>query len=106
MSQAFLTYTELPRMKLWQGAVSRLLSADEQKKFVPEFLVDELVKADIAARFEAYSKAIASRVLNPNEARAKENMAPYDGGNEFVNPNIQPAADAKPPTQTKPRLAA
>src|SRR3954449_12463941 len=39
MSQAFLTYTELPRMKLWQGAVSRLLSAEEQEKFVPEFLV-------------------------------------------------------------------
>jgi HK97 family phage portal protein len=108
MSQAFLTYTELPRMKLWQGAVSRLLTAEEQAKFVPEFLVDELVKADIAARFEAYSKAIASRVLNPNEARAKENLAPYDGGNEFANPNIQTAADApKPPVQpAKPRIVA
>lgn len=108
MSQAFLTYTMLPRMRLWQGAVSRLLSADEQAKFVPEFLVDELVKADIAARFEAYSKAIASRVFNPNECRAMENKAPYDGGNEFVNPNIQSApADAKPPVQpAKPRAVA
>jgi phage portal protein BeeE len=63
MAQAFLTFTILPRMRLWAGAVSRLMPADEQEKFVPEFLVDELVKAEIAARFEAYAKAITNRPM-------------------------------------------
>ena len=40
---------------------------------------------------------IASRVWNPNECREWLNMLPYEGGNEFVNPNTlkdgQPAPD-------------
>ena len=31
---------------------------------------------------------MASRVLNPNEGRSWLDLAPYDGGNEFANPNI------------------
>jgi len=107
MSQTFLAFTILPRMKLWQGAVARLLSVDEQAQYYAEFMIDELVKADIAARFAAYSQAIASRILNPNEARAKENMAPYDGGDEFANPNITPNAPvvpAMPVARQKPRV--
>ena len=88
MAQAFLTFTLLPRLKLWTGAVSRLLSAEEQAQFVPEFVVDALVQAEIAARFAAYSQAIASRILNPNEVRAMENRAPYAGGEKFENPNV------------------
>jgi HK97 family phage portal protein len=114
MAQAFLTFTVLPRMKLWQGAVSRLMSAEEQEKFIPEFMVDELVKAEIAARFEAYAKAITNGILNPNEVRAMENRAPYDGGNEFrlpMNTEAPGAAPAvvpsKPPAQqAKPRVVA
>ena len=86
MAQAFLTFTLLPRMKLWQGAVMRLLSADDQNNIVPEFLADALVTAEIAARFEAYSKAITNGFLNPNEVRAMENRPPYEGGNEFRVP--------------------
>jgi HK97 family phage portal protein len=113
MSQTFLSFTILPRIKLWQGAVSRLLSADEQAKYYPEFMVDELVKADIAARFAAYAQAIQARILNPNEVRAKENMAPYVGGDEFANPNITPSAPNAPnvapvpiilPARPKPRV--
>jgi len=110
MAQSFLSFTILPRLKLWQGAVSRLLPADEQEKYVPEFLVDELVKAEIAARFEAYAKAITNGVLNPNEARAMENRPPYAGGEQFRVPmNTEtpgsPAA-ANPRAQAKPRIAA
>jgi phage portal protein BeeE len=98
MAQHFLTFGILPRAKAWQGAIAKLLTAKERKELYPEFNVDELVKADIAARFEAYSKAIAARILNPNEVRAKENLPAYKGGDEFLNPNIEPtqAPAAKP----------
>lgn len=109
-AQSYLTFTLLPRMKLWQGAVFRLLSEDDQAKYFPEFLVDELVKAEIAARFEAYAKAITNGILNPNEVRAMENRAPYDGGDEFrvpMNTETPGATVPKPSAQqAKPRLAA
>ena len=109
MAQSFLSFTILPRIKLWQGAVARLLSEEDQARFVPEFLVDELVKAEIAARFEAYAKAITNGILNPNEVRALENRPPYEGGDEFrVAMNTEPpGATQKPPApQAKPRIAA
>ncbi len=106
MAQAFLTFGILPRLKMWQGAINRLLSPEEQRTHFAEFTVDELVKADISARFEAYSKAISARILNPNEARAKENLPPYQGGEEFLNPNIEPAGATAPAPRAKPRAVA
>ena len=108
MAQGFLTFTLLPRIKLWQGAISRLLTEEEQQTYYPEFLVDDLVKADIEKRFAAYSQAIASRIFNPNEVRAMENRPPYDGGDEFANPNITPNAPAAPAASVppKPRVVA
>jgi HK97 family phage portal protein len=118
MSQNFLTFGLLPRMKVWQGALSRLLSEEERKTLSPEFLVDELVRAEIAARFEAYAKAISNGILNPNEVRAMENRPPYEGGDEFRVPmNTEaPGQDStrrqvgdesvKPTPQAKPRIVA
>ena len=40
---------------------------------------------------ELYGKAIAARILNPNEVRALENRAPYAGGEKFENPNTTTA---------------
>ncbi len=105
MAQSFLTFGILPRLKLWQGAIARLLTPEEQKDYYAEFIVDELVKADIAARFEAYSKAIAARILNPNEVREMENRAPYSGGDTYENPNTT-AAPASPGSGSKPKVAA
>lgn len=104
-SQAYLTFKLIPRAKLWEGALTRLLGEEEQAALYVEFDTNSLVRADIAARFEAYAKAIAARVLNPNEARAKENMPPYEGGDEFINPNIQPAA-VEPAPRLKPKVVA
>jgi HK97 family phage portal protein len=89
MGQQFVTYTLAPWLKRIEGeARLKLLSEAERKAgmFV-EFLVDDLVKADLPKRMDAYGKAISARILSPNEARAAENRAPYDGGDVFANPN-------------------
>lgn len=100
MSQSFLTFCVLPWLKLWQGAISRLLSTEEQATYFAEFLVDDLVKADIAARFTAYAQAVQSRIILPNEIRAMENRAPIPGGDEFPS-----AAASIPiePVQQRPK---
>ena len=87
MAQSFMTFTLLPRLRLWAGAVSRLMSAEEQEEFFPEFIVDAVAMAELSARFAAYASAISSRILNPNEVRAMENRPPYVGGERFENPN-------------------
>lgn len=104
MSQNFLTFTVMPWTKLWQGAISRLLTTDEQATYFPEFLVDDLVKADIAARFTAYAQAVQSRIILPNEIRAMENRAPIAGGDEFPPATNIPIEPAQP--RPKPRAVA
>jgi HK97 family phage portal protein len=89
MDRAFLTYSLLPWLEQWQGAIQRtMFTREERSRYFAEFLVDDFNRADTAKRWDAYSKAIAARVLNPNEVRARENLPPYVGGDEFVNPNI------------------
>lgn len=56
-------------------------------KWVPE----AFLKGDIQKRYAAYSQAITSRILSPNEAREKEDLEPYDGGDEYANPAIEAA---------------
>ena len=91
----FLSLALLPQLQMWQGAIRRsLLSADDRKAYVAEFMIDDLARANLAARMEAYAKAIGCRVLLPNEARAMENRAPLPGGDEF--PPVAGAAAALP----------
>ncbi len=88
MNQQFLTHCIMPWLLRWQGELNlKLLTAAERKTHFIEFLTDAIVKADIAARYEAYSKARTAGILSPNEIRAMENLPPYDGGDRYDNPN-------------------
>jgi HK97 family phage portal protein len=88
VGQQFLTYTLMSWIKRWEGEVRlKLFTPDERKSWFAEFLIDDLLRADFATRMEGYSKAIAARILHPNEARAAENRSPYAGGERFENPN-------------------
>lgn len=86
-NQEFLTDCLLPHLENWQQAISMtLLSEDERKTLFPEFLIDDLIRADIRARFEAYSQAITNGILSPNEVRQRENLPAYEGGDEYRRP--------------------
>lgn len=106
MSQSFLTYGIMPWLKLWQGAIARLLNSEEQAQYFAEFLVDDLVKADIAARYDAYAKAVTNGILNPNEVRSMENRAPYDGGDQFRLPMNTETPDPAAQQRPRPRVVA
>lgn len=45
-----------------------------------EFDLDTLLRMDTASRYAAYSAGVGGGWLAPNEARAKENLPPVDGG--------------------------
>jgi HK97 family phage portal protein len=86
MGQSYRTYTILGRCKIWEGAISRLLTEDEQAQFYPEFLTDSLVRADLAARFDAYSKGCGGPWLSVDEIRALDNLPKIAGGDVLRPP--------------------
>lgn len=80
--------------------VSRLESEANEKLFsetekladshFAEFLQDALFKADMAARHQSYATAIQWGWMSRNEVRARENLNPYDGGDDYLTPlNMQ-----------------
>lgn len=87
MGLQFLSLTLLPWLKMWEGAIRRaLLTPEERAEYYAEFLTDDLARADLAARFDAYAKAVTNGLLSPNEVRAAENRSPYPGGDQFRLP--------------------
>jgi HK97 family phage portal protein len=71
----FLSYCMLPYFEMWEQALERdLFWSTERGKFVVEVLVDNLLRADIKSRYEAYSVARNNGWLNVDEIRERENM--------------------------------
>jgi HK97 family phage portal protein len=88
LGRQFLTFTLLPVLRAWQDAMRLTLLTPEERQagLYIEFLVDDLARADLAARFTAYSQAISAGIYNPNEIRAMENRPPYTGGEVYTRP--------------------
>ena len=88
MGNQFLTFTLMPWIKRWEGEIQlKLFTLEERGIFYAEFNTDALLRADFDTRMDGWQKAIAARIVNPNEARAAENRPPYEGGDKFENPN-------------------
>ena len=64
---------------IWQ----QILLADEKREYFAQHLVDAFLQGDSAARYAVYVQAINNGIMNPNEAREKENMNPYEGGDDY-----------------------
>lgn len=88
MNRAFVDYSLRRWIAAWEGEVRlKLITPDERATLCAEFDLDDLLRADLGQRADAYQKLVAARVLNPNEVRALENRPPYAGGERFENPN-------------------
>jgi HK97 family phage portal protein len=91
---SFVIHTMRPWCVRWEQSINQQLIGDKDRKagYFAEFKLDALLRGDTAARYAAYSQAIASRIMNPNECRSLENMNPYQGGDAYANPAITPGA--------------
>ncbi len=89
--QAFLKFCLDPDLVYWETAYNQeILNQEQRGKYFVEFVRQGIEKMDLGARVDAYGKMIQNRIMNPNEARERENMNPYPEGSEFLNPNITP----------------
>lgn len=79
--------------KFNEEAEKKLLTDQEQRSGEHFFrwFPEAFLKGDLASRSEAYSRGIQDRWLSPNEVREKEDMNPYEGGDEYLNPAIDTA---------------
>lgn len=100
MGQDFVTYCLMSWIKRWEGEIRlKLLTAEERKEYTIEFNVDAFARADLAARFEAFSKACGGPWMTADEVRALDNRSGIEGGDQ-----LRPAANATgvaPPTPPK-----
>ena len=91
---AFIRHTLLPWIRRIEDGLSTLLP---NKQYV-KLDTDEFARADQLSRVRAFQVAISSGVMTPNEARAKMDLEPYDGGDKFylglqgamVDPTLPP----------------
>ena len=87
---AFLKFSLDPWLVDWEQSYTMDLISNPAGKYYAQFVREGLERMDLLSRVQAYQGMIGARVMNPNEARAKENMNGYDGGDEFSNPAITP----------------
>jgi HK97 family phage portal protein len=74
---AFLTYSLTPWLRRLETAYNRsLISSLERHQQYTEHLVDGLLRADAATRWNTYEKAISLGVMTPDEVRERENLGP------------------------------
>jgi len=106
---AYLKNCLAPWLKRWEEECEyKLLSPDEfySDNYYIKFNVAALLRTDTQTTIDTLSKGIASRIYNPNEARAKLDENPYEGGDDYFNPAITPGTNAtnEPPQALVDRL--
>jgi HK97 family phage portal protein len=62
-----------------------------------KFNTGAILRTALKETIDAFSVAVSSRIMNPNECRSKLDLNPYEGGEEFINPNIQRSGDNPEP---------
>lgn len=99
--------------KIEEESDMKLLSQSErQRGFYHKFNDGALLRTEKKATMEFISQGITARVLNPNEGRELLDLNPYDGGDEYVNPNTiakgsaanAPEEKSKEETENRTRL--
>lgn len=100
MGKEFLVWCLEPWLQALEGAFTRCLLG--KGDLVIRFDRDDMTRADLVTRATAISSLTSARVINPNEGRGWLGMAPYEGGNEFANPHINPDRGGAPAKNEAP----
>jgi HK97 family phage portal protein len=95
----FVTDSLLPwATRIEEGLSLALLSEEERKGILVEFLMKGLLRGDTTARYNAYHLALQDGWMNRNEVRACENLNREDDLDTFLEPmNMIPAGTERIP---------
>jgi HK97 family phage portal protein len=84
-----------------QRAALDLLTPAERRQYVPEFLLDALLRGDTETRWKAHATAFGIGAKSQNDILHEENEPPIEGGDvHYIPLNMTPAtADGMSPSQ-------
>lgn len=87
-------------LSIWLALIAsacncKLLSAAAEGTYFFAHNTKSLLRMNPLAQAQQFQLLIASRVINPNEARADLNMLPYEGGELYINPNTTAGAGSE-----------
>tara|TARA_B100001063_G_scaffold247320_1_gene292614 strand:+ start:8011 stop:9225 length:1215 start_codon:yes stop_codon:yes gene_type:complete len=92
----FVTHTLMPYLtRIENRILFTLLTENEQLNRYVKFNVNALLRGDMAARADFYTKMVQNGALSPNEIRQKEDMNPREGGDVYLTP-LNMAVNGKP----------
>ncbi len=86
MNAEFLSDTIQPLANKWACELIRKLlwpNPHYGRKYFFKFDLDNVNRAELLSRYQAWSAAISAGILSPNECREMEGRDPYDGGDDF-----------------------
>lgn len=84
LNQFLVDYTLLPQAVRFENQIGlRLLGRNERSRLRPKFNLDALLRGNIEKRFQTYETGWDTGIYSPNEMRAKENLPPREGGDEY-----------------------
>lgn len=93
----FLSETLRPWLiRFEQEIASKLLMPGERRTHYAEFLVEGLLRADQSTRYSSYAIGRNWGWLSVNEIRARENLDPIEGGDEYLQPLNMQALGTEP----------
>lgn len=85
----FLTWVRRAEAELDAKLLTEQEKIEDEVSF--KFNLETLLRGDYKSRMEGYRIAINTGIMSQNEARAYENMAPFEGGNEhWIQMNMMP----------------
>jgi HK97 family phage portal protein len=83
----YVTHTLRPwTVRIDQQLNKDILLEEERGAYFFEHLFDALLRTDIVSRMQAYATAITNGIYTRNEVRERENLLPYEGGDEPLHP--------------------
>jgi HK97 family phage portal protein len=99
----FVTYTLNDWIRIWEETLKRdCLTNSEQETHDIRLFTQGLLRGDVKARWEAYTKALQWGVYSPDEVRALEDMNPRPdggGGIYYQAPNTAGSAPQETPNE-------
>jgi HK97 family phage portal protein len=86
----------------WEEECDRKLRSPIEKRKGSKYFKfnrQAIHRTDLATTMTALCNAITHRIMSPNEARAKLDMNPYEGGDVYANPAVTPGPASEEPEE-------
>ena len=98
---SYVVSSLMPWLVCWEQCIMRDLLPPTDE-YVVKHNVTGLLRGDAVTRSNYYRTMVQIKAMNPNEVREKEDMNPYEGGDEFGGINQPTQPDAAPPDEPTP----